>query len=138
MNDQDNKDKEASKGSRGTGARLTEEQRSFVVETFKHGLNFAERLSKTAATLPWTLLESVGVTEEKTRGPKDFNLRLVDGVFRLTNKMAARALAIVESPAQVLDDETSSEKPAPTAKTSASDNARDATRAAAPSKVTNR
>lgn len=77
-----------------------EEPEGFVASAFLGGLQRAERLSQKAATLPWELLENFGVSPEKTRGPKAFNLKLVDGVYRLTNRMARRALALATAPSR--------------------------------------
>jgi hypothetical protein len=74
----------------------------FVTDVFTSGMKSAQALSETAATLPWTMLENMGVPEDKTRGPKEFNLKLVGGVFRLTNKLADRALKVAAAPARLL------------------------------------
>ena len=81
----------------------------------------AQQLSEKAATMPWEMLESLGVPEEKTKRPKEFNLKLVGGAFRLTNKMADRALDVVAAPARWFGSET----PAPETTTETTNRAAD-------------
>lgn len=95
-----------------------------VADTFTHGLKSAQQLSEKAATMPWTMLEGMGIPEEKTKGPKEFNLKLVGGVFRLTDKMANRALDFARVAARWLVGEIRPPELPSTAKTAGADDKR--------------
>ena len=85
------------KATRPTGGLF-----GFVTSVFTRGMQSAQKLSETAVTLPWDILEGMGVPEDRTRGPKEFNLKLVGGVFGLTNRLADRVLDAAAVPARWL------------------------------------
>lgn len=78
-----------SQGNEGSGGLM-----GFLRDSYKTGMNAAEELQQAAISVPLSMLEGLGVPEEKTKVLKDKNRALVHGMVGSIESIAGQFIEV--------------------------------------------
>ncbi len=75
----------------------------FLKTSYQMSMDASENMTYTAIDLPFNILEGMGVPQDKTQGFKDFNHKLVGGVYRGMDKATATIAGAASAPVRWLE-----------------------------------
>ncbi len=75
----------------------------FLKTSYRLSMDASESMTYTAIDLPFDILEGIGVPADKTQGFKNFNHKLVGGVYRGMDKATSTIAGAAAAPAKWLE-----------------------------------
>ena len=74
-----------------------------ITKTYKATMGFGEKVSVAALNAPYMFLEAAGVDEAKTAGVKNFNAKVVGGVYSGTDWITVKSANVAMTPLRIVD-----------------------------------